>query len=656
MMATQFQLFYRVLLFVFLVALSLTITLADGSPLLSQRSYSEDNNPSYGPWQDGKDLGEISFTLSESVPQTSKNWFITGLKLLHAFEYPEARAAFNKAQQTDTGQTFIMAIWGELMCSYQILWYSRQFDEAVSLLTRLDHALNKYEGTLNDSETVLIEATKKLFSIVGRDLLPSQSGSNIQEFYLHLDAALAADDSLAAEVKVFHLLSRLATRNGVWDISRNSEVITAIRKLLAEDETSHHPGLHHYLIHAAESPQLAQNRIRDVYPSVAWLHGQNTDPKNTSSIHLTHMPAHFYFAWGDWLNVAEINLRAWNKSLQRKTDLNNIGNIPPLTDASLALHEHLWRVYALLQKGLWDDAWTESEALYRRLTILQSSGLPPSELASIKNYYAYEKAYLLLELPEGHRGISILAERTLDEAGMSPWGLMANRFIKAWLALQQHDFNAAAEARSEFADTRHAFGFYLYPPNMDALPIMEQQLLAEESRQKGYIHNAIQIINKVTNSYDRMHWGHGVPITVKPIYEYLGELYLVKNALMFSLPVPNIKPVLNDQTAKQVVYIPPYDRENAMMAFQNELRYLPRRRQTLRGMLTASADSPEQHSKIQAKIDSLVKPLDYDALVTPPPCQASSSENPLIYGLLFVFPVLIVCLKNIEIPNEDIAF
>ncbi len=69
--------------------------------LLSDRSYSYDNQQQFGPWMDGMDLGEVHFTLSESVSDISKHWFITGLKLLNAFQYPEARAAFTKAQNED---------------------------------------------------------------------------------------------------------------------------------------------------------------------------------------------------------------------------------------------------------------------------------------------------------------------------------------------------------------------------------------------------------------------------------------------------------------------------------------------------------------------------------------------------------------------------
>ena len=629
------------------VSLSLMAMVTHASPLRPPRSYSYDNNQSYAPWQGGQGIGEVSFTLSEPVPETNKNWFLTGLKLLHAFEYPQARAAFSKAQDTGTGQAFIMAIWGELMCSYQILWYSRQFATADALLSQLNNALDNYDGTLNDSETVLIDAAKRLFSSQGRDLLPAQSGSNVQEFFLHLDAALAVNNALQAEVKVFRLLGKLATRNGIRDTSLNTAVVSAIRDLLAQDETRNHPGLHHYLIHAAESPDLAINRISDVYPSVAWLHGLDTPPETTSSIHLTHMPTHFYFAWGDWVQVVNINLKAWNKSLQRQSDLNTQGQVPPLTDASLAFHEHLWRVYALLQQGRWDDAFIASEDLYNRLDSLQTSGLSPSDLASIKTYYAYEYAYLILELPERYTGRSSL-QRRLNEVGMSPWGLMAARFTRAWQALQQHNFIMAETARAEFVAIRKEDGFNLYPANIDALPIMEQQLLAEELRQKGDIEGAIEIINAVTDDYDRMRRDHGVPVIVKPVYEYLGELYLEVNTLLPDAGSEGVTPTQNNQHNPVIEALRIYDNENAMTAFKNELRYFPRRRQTLKGMLTASAANPALHSKIQAEIDDLVNPLVYDSLITPPPCQtqADSSGLSLVPAMLLIFPVMTACISN----------
>ena len=61
--------------------------------------------------------------------------FERGLLLLHSFEYDDARAAFQEAQEADS--TMAMAYWGEAMTHNHPLWRQQEPEEARTALARL---------------------------------------------------------------------------------------------------------------------------------------------------------------------------------------------------------------------------------------------------------------------------------------------------------------------------------------------------------------------------------------------------------------------------------------------------------------------------------------------------------------------------------------
>ncbi len=488
----------------------------------------------------------------------------------------------------------------------------------------LDNSLDNYKGQMNASEQVLIDGAKLLFGPTGRDLLPHNAGSNIDQFHQHLTRAVFLQQNLQDEVKIFRLLAKLATRRIMKSFALEFEVVEDIRKLLSQTDTANHPGLHHYLVHAVESPFMARHAQMDALNAVHWLENLNSNGNNSSSIHLTHIPTHFYFARGDWFRVTQINQLAWDKSIERKNDINENANNSSLTDASLAFHEHLWLVYSLLQQGQWDQAWHISQDLHQRLTNLTIEGASADDVRVLKTYYAFEKAYLKLELPVNDGRIATLNSQTLDETGISPWGLLALRFIAVWDALQVKDFDTSKTARLEFMAIKNEPAFNIYPANVDAHAVMLKQLEAEEYRQRDNLKQAIITIESVVSDYDNMRWDHGVPLVVKPIREYLGELYLEELHLTQQAPVITYQggepqkdtpvPVtVNDNTKK------------AIEQFQTELTdNFPGRRQSLQGIIIAAAGSTSQ-AEAQATIDSMDQPLTYDSEETPTPPEPDSS-------------------------------
>src|SRR5215471_1985176 len=63
-------------------------------------------------------LGVVSFANSGS--QAAQDDFLSGLALLHNFQYPQAAAAFQRAESLDPN--FAMAYWGESMTYNHPVW------------------------------------------------------------------------------------------------------------------------------------------------------------------------------------------------------------------------------------------------------------------------------------------------------------------------------------------------------------------------------------------------------------------------------------------------------------------------------------------------------------------------------------------------------
>ncbi|WP_062260742.1 hypothetical protein [Endozoicomonas arenosclerae] len=612
----------------------------------SSTPYSYDNGQVYGPWQGGKDLGGVSFSLSEPVTEQARSSFLTGLKLLHAFEYPEARAAFRNAQDLQKrhdDQDFVMAIWGELMCNYQILWFTRDFDAGDSTLTRLQEAKRDSSATFSLSEQVLITAAGKLFGneTNSRNKQPFEAGSNVQLFYQYLDQQVTDSDQLESEVLVFRSLAHLATRQSVLDYPLETEVINEMSTLMQRVELQNHPGLHHYLTHASESPKLAKGMPAS-QQSAFWLQSLSISPENTSSVHLTHMPTHYYFARGDWVNTYSINSVAWSKALQRAADLN-------LSDSSLAFHEHLWRVYALLQAGLYEDAWSDASDLYQRITSLQAkSGTTDADTRVMRTYYAFEQAYLKLELPDNNAHLTDLDQQALEDNLISGWGKTAYYFMKSWNALQQQEYSGAESFRNQLQALLTDSSIDLSPMNNDAIPVMVEQLKAEELRQKQNLSGALQTALAVESQYVNMHWDHGVPLVVKPLLEYIGELYMemARSGIAY-------QPALQGGAGSTpVVIVPSQEMASAVTYFQKELdEFFPRRRKSLEGLKEAAnvANNQAAYQRAQSQLDTLNQ-----TLIAYPQPSPSATPTPDSASMTSGISVLVMTLSFIALLNSFI--
>jgi len=236
-------------------------------------------------------LGRVAF--STSCAATAQSLFERGVALLHSFWYEESARAFRAAAAADT--TCAMASWGLAMTYLHPLWAPPTPQELRAGAAAVDRARALGAPTGREQDYVeAIGAFYRDYATVGhvnRLRAYEQAMGQLQQAY-------PAD----TEGAIFHALTMIA-------VSLNSPHDTALALDRAAgaileplfQRLPRHPGLAHYLIHAYDSPELAQEgaRAADRYAGIA-----------PDVPHARHMPSHIYTRLGMWDASIRSNIRA----------------------------------------------------------------------------------------------------------------------------------------------------------------------------------------------------------------------------------------------------------------------------------------------------------------------------------------------------------
>ncbi len=276
----------------------------------------------------GDQLGElhIQFTGSpEAMPHFEK-----GLKLLHNFEYDDARDEFVKAQELDS--TLVMAYWGEAMTHNHPLWRQQDYEDGQAALGKLAETADE-RATLakTDLERDFLQAMEIMYGPNGakkeRDSMYSKQLEMMYEKYPGNE-----------EVAAFYALSLLGAVKVGRDVEAYEKGAAVVQGILKENPN--HPGALHYLIHSYDDPGHAPKALPAAfsYSKVA-----------ADATHALHMPSHIFVAVGMWDEVVRSNIASWNasaNSVEEDPDAKNFGSYH-------ALH---WWMYGLLQQGRYEEA------------------------------------------------------------------------------------------------------------------------------------------------------------------------------------------------------------------------------------------------------------------------------------------------------------
>ncbi|HTY84302.1 MAG TPA: hypothetical protein VMB19_08785 [Silvibacterium sp.] len=269
-------------------------------------------------------LGTVTFpvTCAASVQKP----FTRGVALLHSFWYEEAEKEFLDIARNDPHCA--MAHWGVAMSLWHQLWNQPDAKVIARGLNEVQ-AGDKLAQNATPRERAYLAAIGAFYGDSGRldhaarAKAYSEAMKKVYESY--------PDDHEAA---VFYALSLLSSNE---TIEHRKEAAAILEKLFALEPD--HPGVAHYLIHAYDTPELAELGIPAArrYAQIA-----------PAAPHAVHMPSHIFARVGLWQDDITSNLASI--AATRKTAAMGMGG------EGHQFHAMDFLVYAYLQSGREADA------------------------------------------------------------------------------------------------------------------------------------------------------------------------------------------------------------------------------------------------------------------------------------------------------------
>ena len=271
-------------------------------------------------------LGRVRFPSSCSAAAAAS--VERGVALLHSFWYEEAGQAFGDAARADS--TCALAYWGEATSLMHPLWAPssvQDVEEGAALSARAREA-----NAPTPRERGYVDAISAFYAGGAQTRFVDRVRA-WSDGLKRLHDAEPAD----TEATIFFGLSLVA-------VAQNSPPDTtyALQRQAGDlleplfQVEPNHPGLAHYLIHAYDSPALADRAVRaaDRYASIA-----------PSVPHARHMPSHIYTRLGMWDASIASNIGAATAARQYEI----AQHMDAVWDQRLHAMDYL--AYAYLQEG-----------------------------------------------------------------------------------------------------------------------------------------------------------------------------------------------------------------------------------------------------------------------------------------------------------------
>src|SRR5215831_5483408 len=264
-------------------ALALCLVVATSAPVFA-------DDDMHGHHHDANEkLGKVSFPISCAVGSQAE--FERGVALLHSFGYEEAEAQFTEITKKDP--ECAMAHWGTAMSLFHQIW--ERPEDSTLKGGREEIVTAQKIGAKTERERRYIAALGAFYSD------PSKAN--------YLKQAAAYSDAMGKlyqqypndlEAGAFYALSLMAAEkpaDATHEATRKA--VGVLNPLFAKQPD--HPGLAHYIIHACDSPDMAQlglgaaRRYAEIAPS---------------SAHAVHMPSHIFARLGLWQEDIQANLKS----------------------------------------------------------------------------------------------------------------------------------------------------------------------------------------------------------------------------------------------------------------------------------------------------------------------------------------------------------
>ncbi len=420
-------------------------------------------------------LGVIEFPNSGS--DEAQEHFLTGVLLMHNFEYDDAAAAFQRAQEADP--SFGLAYWGEALSHYRPVWGREDLAKGRAALAGAAKAKR-----LTERERGYIDAARIVFADGDKEDRWQRYSDAMEQLYR------AHPEDL--EAASFYAVSLFGTTGRVRDTRTYMRIASIVEDVNRENPD--HPGALHYLIHSFDDPVHAPLGLRYArrYAKVA-----------SSAPHAQHMPTHIFLALGMWEECVSSNIDSWESSEARVKRLG-------LGSDKRGYHALWWMQYGYLQMGRIDEA-------RQRLAVIEHDAKASgSRLA--RGHHAYMRSQFLIDTEQWDLDLMPVDAEGIDARA---WG--SNALAEGMRAVNTGDTEVAQRwlARLRDYSAKHA-------DRSSSLPIVVLELeglLLLEKKPKA----ALEKLREAAALEEETAFGYGPPFPAKPAFELLGDALLGLN-------------------------------------------------------------------------------------------------------------------------------
>jgi tetratricopeptide (TPR) repeat protein len=432
-------------------------------------------------------LGALAFPNSGS--EGAQTDFVTGVLLLHSFEYDRAAEAFRRAQEIDPD--FALAYWGEAMTYTHPVWNEKDVEAAQAALARLAPTPDeRLERTPTERERGYIRAVDVLYGEGAKESLDTA--------YSAAMAGLAAAYPDDLEAQTFHALSILGLSRGDRNVPAYMEA--GAIALDAFERNPEHPGAAHYVIHSFDDPTHA---ILAMEAARAYA------PMAPDAGHAQHMTSHIFLARGMWDDVVEANINADGVVDRQAAE----AGLP----AANCGHYNDWLQYGYVQRGQLSVAAEMQQACFaaaadaaqpepRRRTATFSS-------SNMRNWY----------LADAAQGTGLVATEHPDLDGAPPVVRMSWAWGDGVAAVHRGDLAAARGHLSELEAIRAGSELEWVSPYV---PVWRGTLRAWVDLAAGDLGSALSAARAAADHEASLPVDFGPPVAYKPARELEADILL----------------------------------------------------------------------------------------------------------------------------------
>ena len=444
---------------------------------------------------DHSDLGSIDFPTSAS-PEAQEH-FITGMLLLHSFEFNDAREAFLEAQKVEPD--FAMAYWGEALTHNHLLWSRQNLEGAREAMERL--------GPTPAARIAKAPTEREKDYIRTLDILYGE-GTKQERDIAYRDAMLRLAEKYPDDLEAASLaaVATLATSRGGRDYRIYMRAAAIVEDVFAKNPN--HPGAAHYLIHSYDDPVHAPLGLRaaHVYAKIA-----------PAATHALHMPSHIFTAMGMWDDVVASNVDSWAASDSRVQRKN-------LSIDERSYHALKWLEYGYLQQGRYQEA-REQLAIMEADTAATGSERTRSHLVSMRAHYRIETRRWDSESIE------------VDTAGLGLSSTATDLFTRGLTAVRTNQASAAKPLLAELnrvieEKRKKAISTSTPPTPKSCRPTSARGMCWPATSKRPSISpraaptKAVRLLEQATELQETLSLSYGPPDPVKPAHELFGEVLL----------------------------------------------------------------------------------------------------------------------------------